>query len=253
MYVYISQAVEFGGHVPQMAAEAQQPEAHFSGDGGKPRTSADCALLYQQSDDTRVLGRQKVLGYPSNHRVEFCYSSMPNRIPFIGIRIYFPRAWGTTIYFYNTAVGQHSACSHLTIDVFLPLGTGTCTSEVASEEFLSTLPPRKDPLKGPLEILRMSVKDGAKPTICGLGMPFVARDAEDDRVVHHGAKLEGLVTLRELFDQPEFTVLLPSKLLDTKAMMDHFGPASRHPIPKVFPYNLGYVIIATLAERFTRC
>lgn len=122
---------------------------------------------------------------------------------------------------------------------------------MASEELLSTLSPRKDPPKQqPLEVIRVSINDGAKPVICGLGMPFVARDDDDDRVIHHGAKLEGLVTLRELFDQTEFTVLLPCKLFDTESMMKQFGPASFHQMPKVFPYKLGYVVITSLTPRF---
>lgn len=61
-----------------------------------------------QSEGICVLGGQKVVGYPSNHRVKFCYSSIPNRVPFIGIRIYFPRASDTAIDFYNATAGHHS-------------------------------------------------------------------------------------------------------------------------------------------------
>ena len=177
------------------------------GKGKKRGTSAECVLLHQRSKRIRALGGEKVIGYPSNHRVKFCYSSIPNRVPFIGLRIYFPRASDTAIDFYNDEGGHYNPDPNLVIGFFLPLETGTRTSGMASEELLSVLPPRKDPLKQqPLEVIRVSVKDGAKPVIWCLGMPLVARDAENDRAIHHGAKLEGLVTLRELFGQTEIRV-----------------------------------------------
>src|SRR5690606_22932969 len=59
------------------------------------------------------------------------------------------------IVFYSDVDGQYSPDPHLIVSVYLPSGSGRCTTKPASEELLTVLAPRKNPLKEqPLEAIR---------------------------------------------------------------------------------------------------
>lgn len=51
----------------------------------------ECALVYADGDDLRIVGGQKI-GYPSRRRIQFGWAHPPNKRPFVGIRLLFQRA-----------------------------------------------------------------------------------------------------------------------------------------------------------------
>lgn len=201
----------------------------------------DCALLYADGADLRIIGGQKI-GYNSRHRVQFCWSHPPNKRPFVGIKLWFPRATNTGIGFFNED-GQPS--SVLTIDIKLHVGTWESTADEVPDHMLAALPARESGNAKKMGLLRFTLNDGEKPSVDGLGLPFVARDTEDDEIVNHGAPVEGIKTLREICAQREFMLLFAGTILLPRGR-DQFIKDFPETVRTVFPYSIGYAIMLSV-------
>lgn len=203
--------------------------------GGKQ----ECALLYADGNNLRIIGGQKI-GFSNRHRIQFCWTHPPNKRPFVGIKLWFPRATNGNIAFFDEA-GQPS--SVLTVTVKLHAGTWTSSAEVLPDAMLATLPAPESSKAHNMLVLRFTLNKCQKPSVDSFGLPFVARDAEDDRIVNHGEVIEGVKSLRDICVQTEFLVLFRGNMMLPRGK-DQFIKDFPKPVKTVvFPYSIGYVFV----------
>lgn len=87
-------------------------------------------------------------------------------------------------------------------------------------------------------LLRFTLSDDQKPSVEGYGLPFIARDDEDDRIVNHGELIEGVRTLRDICVQTEFMILFAGTILLPRGR-NQFSRDFPELVLKVFPYSIG--------------
>ncbi|SPN99150.1 uncharacterized protein DNG_02185 [Cephalotrichum gorgonifer] len=193
----------------------------------------ECALLYEDDGQYSIIGGLTI-GYPSRHRVQFYWEHPTNQRPFIGFHLWFPRDMDAPATFFNY---QGEPTAFLKISVKFLVGTWTSTAEAVSGEMAAALPYRNDPSKTTnMAVVRVRLNNDQKPIVEGLGLPFVARDVVDDKVVNQGEAMEGTRTLQQIFLQSEFVFLFQGSAMITKGEV-RFTDVLPELADAVFPYS----------------
>jgi len=196
----------------------------------------DCALVFQDGSNVRIVGGQKI-GYPTNHRTQFCWSNQANRRSSVGIRIQFPRLPSSAVAFANVN-GKPSEA--LIIEIRLHVGTWTSTAEEVSDKLLAALPARETTKTAKMCILKFKLNDGEKPFVEGFGFPYIGND-KDNLIVNDDGLLDGVKSLRDVCSQAEFTLLFGGLHLMPKGRTN-FQQDFPDPVSDVFPYSTEYVV-----------
>ena len=196
----------------------------------------DCALVFQDGNNMRIVGGQK-MGYPMNHRTQFCWSNQANRRSSVGIRIQFPRLPNSAAAFAD--VEGHPSEAFF-VDIRLHVGTWTSTSEEVSDQLLTALPARETTKTAKMCMLRFKLNDGEKPFVEGFGLPYIGND-KDNLIVSGDGLLDGVKSLRDICSQTEFTLLFGGLHLMPKGRTN-FQQDFPDPVRDVFPYSIEYVI-----------
>jgi hypothetical protein len=159
------------------------------------------------SDKILVIGGMKV-GYPNNHHTRFYVNDSGADGPHIGLRINFPVL--QNLDYVSFSDSQGNPLKERSITIQLNAGTFTSFGRDLLPEELARLPPRTTDKNDTLSVLRFALKANEKAHVENYGMPTICASAADQAILDEGAKIDGVLSLREFCQQRTYEVVIPS-------------------------------------------
>jgi len=167
----------------------------------------ECALICNNPKQLIGGGKLDFRDRP-RHRTQFFVSAFDDTRPFLGIRVWFPYETDREN---SVAVHQPKGGLNDNLHVTIKLYYGTWTTMVTTPtpEDRSAIPARRSKDNGQPKdmVLTITLKDGQKADVENFGMPglFAKADAE---VLFGNARLEGVMSLRDIIAQDKFHLYL---------------------------------------------
>lgn len=190
----------------------------------KPNITKPCALLYTERDHVRVIGGHD-LGYPSHIHTELVWSQPATNLPFLGVKMHFPRSPDDCAAFFLPQRSTPSPTHTLTMKFMI--GSFTSRWEHLPDELFTALPAREGAeTVNRMALFHIILHPGQQVIVQNVGIPFLAASPIDDGIVDGGRPVQGFKSLRAIFSQTVFTILLKDR-----AVLPHTLAESSNHLP----------------------